>query len=186
MWTYKTIWNICISDFAVASLLLDSLKKKNLVLTSTKMCAIGQTNEYSNKLKIWENKTFDCQHGRWGCVSSILSSSHYRTVRCKTIRNSWSFSFMGFLSHVDKLHHRSGMCFKCRVCCPSPARPAVSRGDLWPPPSRLRRSDGLSQILWESFTRWMFKVAELCFVKCVFMLHHVVSSQCHNRVKILH
>lgn len=142
MWTYKTIWNICISDFAVASLLLDSLKKKkNLLLTSTKMCAIGQTNEYSNKLKKYEQtKRLIVNIADEAAVSSISSSSHYRTVQCKTIRNSWSFSFMGFLSHADKWHHHSGMCFKCRVCCPSPARPAVSRGDLWPPPSRLRQS----------------------------------------------
>lgn len=85
MWTYKTIWNICISDFTVASLLLD------LMLTFTKKCAIGQMNVNSNKLKIWTNKMSDGQHGRCGCVSSMLSSSHYRAVQCKTIRNSWSY-----------------------------------------------------------------------------------------------
>lgn len=64
-------------------------KKKNLLLTSTKMCAIGQTNEYSNKLKKYEQtKRLIVNIADEAAVSSISSSSHYRTVQCKTIRNS--------------------------------------------------------------------------------------------------
>lgn len=125
---------------------------------------------------------FDCQHGRCGCVSSILSSSHYRTVQCKTLRSSCFFvffSFIGSLSHSDKWHHHSGtrriclLSFTGTSCRDDSFRSEwlapASPGDLWPRLQGFNSARSLSQVLWESFTRWMFNVAELCFVKCVFM-----------------
>lgn len=169
------------------------------MLTFTKMCAIGQMNEYPNKLKIWANKMFDRQHGCWGCISSILSRSHYRTVQCKNDQKLLTFSIMGYLSHADKWHHHSRT--RCKRKCllsftgtscwddsfRSEWMAPVSWGDLCPLPPRLGQSKGsLAHLVGVILTRWLFKVAELCFVKCEFMLHHVVSSQCHKRVKILH
>lgn len=159
------------------------------------MCATGQMNEYSNKLKTWTNKMFDSWHGRCGCDFSILSTLHYTTAQCKNDQRLLIFSFIGSLSHSDKLHHHSGT---WRISLLSFTRHVPQRqllplwligsskpGDLWPCLQGYDSPKGLLQVLWESFTRWMFKVAELCFVKCVFMLRHVVSFQSYKRVKIL-
>lgn len=163
MWTYRTIWNICISDFIAASLWINGFFSKNLMLTFTKMCAISQMNEYSNKLHIWTNKMFDCQH------ASPPSCPVYIAEQCKTIGKTPVFSFIGSLSHADEWHH----CTECRgyVCSPSPARPvrtsasALSSSEpRWPltPPSRLQQSE------WSCWRHLQsVKSAQLWFLKFV-------------------
>ncbi len=125
------------------------------------------------------------------------------TLQNGTVQNDQKlliFSFIGSLSHADKWHHRSGTRFKRRTTRLLSFTGTSCWGRLLPlwvigsskaeatfdPLQGYNSPSGLSQVLWESFTRWMFKVAELCFVKCVFMLRHVVSSRCYKRVKILH
>lgn len=58
---HRTIWNICILDFTVASLWITGILKKNLKLMVGEMCAMCQTIEYSNEVKLHENSTPDCQ-----------------------------------------------------------------------------------------------------------------------------
>lgn len=99
------------------------------------------------------------------------------TERCsaKTIRRSWSFPSLD-LCHIqtnDIIIVGHGACspsqdtssgddsFRSEWLAP------VSPGDLWPRLQGYNSPRGLRQVLWESFTRWMFKVADLCFVKCV-------------------
>lgn len=133
-----------------------------------------------------------------GCVSPISTGSHYRTVQCKVIGNSRSFSFGGGGDYVtcrQMTSSRQGRILSAEDVSallhqhvlwgtsPSEWLAPVSQADLWP---RLRGHNcpnALSRVLGESFTRWMFKVAELCFVKvcvsvcmCVFALRHVESA----------
>lgn len=55
-------------------------------------------------------------HGRasppayeWSFIKFTLQN-----VQCKTKRKTQIFSFIGSLSQLDKWHHHSGTCFKCR------------------------------------------------------------------------
>lgn len=158
MWTYKTIWNICISDFTVASL----FNKKD----HGHVC--HGSNYSSNKLKNMSKQRCLIVNMADEAASPPFCPVHI-TERYSANRSEAPDLFPS----LD------------RVWSPSPSPPSalsrlvpVSRGDLWP-------LQGYTPVREESFTRWMFKVAELWFVKCVFVHRHAVSSQRYKRGKIL-
>lgn len=122
MWTYKTIWNICISDFIVASLWIIGFLCKN----NNNKKKIGHSQKtsqmmvyYSDENQIRANNMSDCQH------TSHPSRPVHITERYSAKYSEKIFSFIGSLLHADKWHHLSGTRFKCTgcVCSPSQARP---------------------------------------------------------------
>lgn len=132
------------------------------------MCAISQTNEYSNKLHIWTNKMFDCQH------ASPPSCPVYVAEQCKTIGKLRSFPSLD-LCHMQandiivlSVEDTSALLhllvlWGCLLQLWAP----VSRGDLWPLLQGYNSPSGLAGDI--------YKVSSLqsCDFSSLLMLRHI-------------
>lgn len=104
MWTYKTIWNISISDFTVASPWLTGLlnqKKETPADIHKNVC--HRSHKYIFR---WTKK--------YEQTNCLIVNVHLLHIVQFTLQNGTSeiFSFVGSLSHADKWHYHSGPCFK--------------------------------------------------------------------------
>lgn len=130
--------------------------------------SVKRTKEYSNKKRE--------QHGRRGCLSSILSGSHYRTVQCKNDpKTSHLFPSWGPCHASTRWHHHTAdasALLHRHIHLGDDSFRSERRaplGPTWPPTPTFKVKSGL----WGGSRFAGFKVAEPCFVKCVFMLHQV-------------
>lgn len=102
-----------------------------------------------------------------------LVSLRHRAEQCKTTRNCWSSLSVLHAEKKKKGHHDNRTCFQYRGNVSALFHQHVLQGrlpQLWLIGSReaettfdrhLQGYDGLSQVSWESFTRWCLKSCAL-------------------------